>query len=492
MTNFNYKSFFLLLLASQIISGCESNPKDLALDQNARPNILFAIADDWGWPDAGAYGLPVVQTPAFDRLASNGILFNHAYVSSPSCTPSRTSILTGKHFWNTGTAANLYGNYPDSEISFQEILEDAGYETGWKFKGWGPGVTETKGRQILGREFDSFDAFLSQRDTTKPFSFWLGSGDPHRAYTLNSGRDSGMDLSKIQVPLDFPDSPEVRGDIADYLWEVQRFDTLIANTIETLEKLGELDNTLILVTGDHGMPFPRHKGNLYDLGTRVPLVAHWPMGIRNHATSDSFISLIDIAPTLLEVAGADSEPQMEGKSFTRLFESNPETYDERDAIHFGRERHVVAQALPDSGGYPMRGIRTKEFLYIQNFEPEKWPAGTPDYMNASIPGAWYTDIDGGPTKDYIFANRENGEKNRNLFAAAFEKRPAEELYQIETDPGQLNNLADLENFADIKSKLRDQLHSFLRESGDPRILGDGAFFDQVRYTGGAVLHPDFQ
>jgi len=481
------KGFYLLTLL--LVTSCQTETQNLEIEQ---PNILFAIADDWGWPDAGAYGLPVVQTPAFDRLSADGILFNHAYVSSPSCTPSRSSILTGKHFWNTGTAANLYGDFPDSENTFQEILLSAGYDTGWKFKGWGPGVTETEDRQILGEEFDSFEDFLNQRDQNKPFSFWLGSGDPHRAYELHSGSNSGMDLDKIQVPLDFPDSPEIRGDVADYLWEVQRFDSLIAKSIAALEDIGELENTLIIVTGDHGMPFPRHKGNLYDLGTRVPLVAHWPEGIKKSLVSDAFISLIDIAPTLLDVAQLDVDEEMEGRSFAALFGSSSSAYLEREAIHFGRERHVVAQALPDSGGYPMRGIRTSDHLYIQNFEPTKWPAGTPDYLNASIPGAWYSDVDGGPTKDYMFANRQNGDRNAMLFEAAFGKRPAEELYQLNSDPGQLNNLAGVEEHQELRSSLRAQLHTFLKESGDPRILGRGDFFESIRYTGGAVIHPDFK
>ncbi len=466
------------------LMGCESE----SVSTEMRPNIVFAIADDWGWPDAGVYGLPVVQTPTFDRLAENGILFNHAYVSSPSCTPSRSSILTGRHFWSLGTAANLYGDFPDSLTTYQEILEQAGYETGWKFKGWGPGVAETEGRDFVGKELDSFEEFIEQRDSSKPFSFWLGSGDPHRGYRLHSGEKSGMDLDSIRVPADFPNTRRVRGDIADYLWEVQRFDTLLTRMVETLERIGELDNTLIVITGDHGMPFPRHKGNLYDRGTRVPLLAHWPNGISKKGNVNSFVSLIDLAPSFLEIASLPVPIDMHGKSLTPLFSGDD--YEPRPAIHFGRERHVVAQAMPDSGGYPMRGIRTEDFLYIQNFKPDRWPAGTGDYKNSALLDSWYGDVDNGPTKDEIIDRRSLSQDDERLFLASLGKRPTEELYDLRSDPDQLVNLAKRPDYAVNKKELQSRLHDFLRSHHDPRILGQGDFFDGVKYTGGAPTIPN--
>ncbi|GIW78511.1 MAG: hypothetical protein KatS3mg105_0318 [Gemmatales bacterium] len=239
----------------------------------ARPNILFAIADDWGWPHAGAYGDPVVKTPTFDRLAKEGILFRHAYVSSPSCTPSRSAILTGQWHWRLEAGANLWCVFPDKFSTYPEILEKAGYFTGVTGKGWGPGRTETPDRPLAGRRYRSFQAFLKERPKGKPFCFWLGSSDPHRPYQEGSGEKSGMDLSRIKLFACFPDHPVVRSDVADYYYEVQRFDRLVGSALQSLAAIGELDNTLVFMTGDHGMPFPRCKANNYDSGTRVPLAA---------------------------------------------------------------------------------------------------------------------------------------------------------------------------------------------------------------------------
>ena len=266
-----------------------------------RPNILFAIADDWGFPHAGAYGDPVVQTPTFDRLAREGVLFEHAYVSSPSCTPSRGAILTGQYHWRLGGAGNLWSIFPDNLAVYPEDLESSGYTIGSSGKAWGPGRTETDGRQLAGRRFNNFRRFLDARQADQPFCFWLGSSDPHRPFRLGSGEESGMDLDAIQLPAAFPDSPVTRGDVADYYWEVQRFDGLVGDAVAALEEEGLLENTIVLMTGDHGMPFPRGKSNCYDLGVRVPLAVRWPGagGAAGRTVSD-FVSLTDVAPTCYE------------------------------------------------------------------------------------------------------------------------------------------------------------------------------------------------
>ncbi len=198
-----------------------------SLSANDPPNILFAIADDWSWSHAGAYGDTVVHTPTFDRLAHEGVLFQHAYVSAPSCTPSRGAILTGQWHWRLREAANLWSVFPDKFATYPEILAQAGYETGATGKGWGPGRPATATRQLAGPPFPSFEKFLQQRDKSKPFCFWLGSSDPHRPYELGSGKRAGLDLDRIQPFPCLPNVPEVRSDVADYYWEVQRFDQLV-------------------------------------------------------------------------------------------------------------------------------------------------------------------------------------------------------------------------------------------------------------------------
>ena len=367
--------------------------------EDKRPNILFAIADDWGWPHAGAYGDPVVKTPAFDRLAREGALFHHVYVSSPSCTPSRGAILTGQWHWRLEGAGNLWSVFPDKFATYPELLQRVGYDVGVCGKGWGPGRTETQGRALAGKRYPNFQAFLQQRPKGKPFCFWLGSRDPHRPYKTGSGAAAGMDLSRVHLFGCFPDHPDVRGDVADYYFEVQRFDRLVGEAMASLEALGELDNTVVLMTSDNGMPFPRCKSNLYDSGTRMPLAVRWPGKVKAGRTVDDFVSFTDFAPTFLQIAGLTPPAAITGRSLLNVLasENSGQVDSARDYVLTGKERHCPSQEAPNRGGYPCRAIRTHEFLYIQNFEPDRWPAGTPNYEKAVLPGAWFGDCDNGTT-----------------------------------------------------------------------------------------------
>ena len=462
--------------------------------EQSRPNILFAIADDWGWPHAGAYGDPVLKTPTFDRLTREGVLFHHAYVSSPSCTPSRGAILTGQWHWRLEGAGNLWSVFPDKFDTYPEILQKAGYAVGHSRKAWGPGRPQTPGRQLVGRRYKSFQQFLEQRPKGKRFCYWLGSSDPHRPYKKGSGKASGLQLEKIKLPGCFPDHPDVRGDVADYYWEVQRFDSLVGDALATLEKNGELDNTIVLMTGDHGMPFPRCKSNIYDTGARVPLAVRWPGKVKPGRTVDDFVSLTDLAPTFLEVAGLKPAKEMTGRSLISLLssEKSGRIDPNRNFVLVGKERHVPSQQAPDMGGYPCRAIRTHELLYIRNFRPYRWPAGTPDYKNAAIPGAWFADCDNGPTKTYMVENRDKDAVHRRLYDLAFAKRHAEELYDLKKDPDQLNNVANNAGYADVKQKLSRELMANLKATADPRVSGGGGKFDKYPYLGGAPKHPNFR
>jgi arylsulfatase A-like enzyme len=460
-----------------------------------RPNILFAIADDWGWPHAGAYGDAVVKTPTFDRLAREGVLFHHAYVSSPSCTPSRGAILTGQWHWRLEAGANLWSIFPDKFATYPELLQQAGYEVGVTGKGWGPGRTETPGRELAGKPYPSFQAFLQKRQKDKPFCFWLGSGDPHRPYQEGSGKASGMNLDRVHLFACFPDCPEVRSDVADYYFEVQRFDRLVGAALESLEAIGELDDTVVFMTSDNGMPFPRCKSNVYDTGTRMPLAVRWPGKVKPGRTVDDFVSFTDFAPTFLEIAGLNSPAEMTGQSLISvlLSEKSGRIDPAQDFVLFGKERHCPAQERPDMGGYPCRAIRTHDFLYIRNFRPDRWPAGTPDYEKAAFAGAWYGDCDNGPTKTYMVANRDQDAAHRRLYDLAFAKRPAEELYDLRKDPGQLENVAahpeGTRQYSEIRGQLAKRLGDLLGASGDPRVVGGGEKFDQYPYLGGAPTYP---
>lgn len=460
-----------------------------------RPNVLFCIADDWGWPHAGAYkNDTVVKTPAFDRVAREGVLFHHAYISSPSCTPSRNAILTGQWHWRLGPGANLWSTLNEDLKVYPQLLRDAGYHTGSWRKSWGPGKLDGKwkGDHPAGKVYGKgFAAFLAERPDDTPFCFWLGASDPHRGYKLHSGRDSGMDLSKIKLFAHYPDNEIVRGDVADYYFEVQRFDSDVASAIALLEEIGELDNTIIVVTGDHGMPFPRCKSNVYDCGSRVPLAMRWGAKVKPGQGLDGFVSTTDLAPTFLEAAGVEIPPEMTGRSLLPAALGGGDTK-LRDHILFGKERHVPGQE-EHLGGYPIRALRTHDFLYIRNYEPERWPNGTPDWQKAARAGAWLADCDNGPTKTYIVENKDKDDAHRRYYDLSFGKRPAEELYHLKNDPEQLVNVAAAASSAETLARLGKQLTAELSASGDPRHHTSEAFdFDAVPYLGGAPTHPDFK
>jgi N-sulfoglucosamine sulfohydrolase len=459
-----------------------------------RPNIIFAIADDWGWPHAGAYGNDeVVQTPTFDRLAKEGILFEQAYISSPSCTPSRNAILTGQYHWRLGWGGNLWSMLDTKHRTYPHLLEEAGYFTGHWRKSWGPGKLDNWDKHPAGNQSGDFAKFLAARPPDKPFCFWLGASDPHRPYKPGTGKARGMDLGKIKLFEHYPDSESIRSDVADYYFEVERFDGDVGRALELLEKEGLSENTIIVMTGDHGMPFPRCKSNLYDSGARVPMAVRWPQVIKPGRVVTDFVSTTDLAPTFLNAAGVDIPKAMTGRSWMPIFNSSASGRIEkrRSYVLTGKERHVAAQEAPDGGGTPMRAIRNDDFLLIRNYRTDRWPSGTPNWKQAFIPGSWLGDCDNGPAKTYMVNNREKDAEHRRKYELAFGKRPEFELYDLKKDPGQINNVADRPGYAPIVKRLNRQMTADLKATGDPRALGRGQeVFDNTKYLGGGPLHPD--
>ncbi len=494
----------LWMVAFSLMSGClttgaDSAPTDVdtaaaqAL-KGRRPNILFCIADDWGWPHAGAYGDRVVKTPAFDRVAREGILFQHAYISSPSCTPSRNAILTGQYHWRLGTGANLWSTLDEKTPVYPHLLADAGYHVGSWRKSYGPGKLDNWPKHPTVKVYKGFDAFMDARPAGQPFCFWFGASDPHRPYDEGSGKASGMDLSKVHLFPHYPDAEVVRSDVADYYWEVQRFDSDVAAAMAKLEALGELDNTIILVTGDHGMPFPRGKGNLYDSGARIPLAVRWPAGMTGGRVVEDFVSTTDLAPTFLELAGVKVPEVMTGRSLLPVLASSKSGRVDpaRDKVFTGKERHTPGQEAPSMGGTPMRALRTNAFLYIRNFDETRWPAGSPNYNKTTVPGAWLSDCDNGPTKTYMATHKDKDDAHRRFYDLSFGQRPTEELYDLKKDPDQLVNVAADPAYANAKTRMWTALEKTLRETQDPRVIGGGEKFDTYPYYGGAPKHPDFR
>ncbi|MBI1312633.1 sulfatase-like hydrolase/transferase [bacterium] len=501
-----------------------------------RPNILFAFADDWG-RYASAYAKlepggisDLVSTPNFDRIAHEGVLFRNAFVNAPSCTPCRSSILSGQFFWRTGRGAILQGAVWDFSIpTFPVLLRDAGYHIGYTYKVWGPGTpanapfTATEAYNRAGSSFNGFSQiaskaedvavaktqlleqvrgnfrdFLSKRGTNSPFLYWFGPTNCHRKWIAGSGKqlwNINPDDLKGRLPPFLPDVPVVREDVADYLGEVQAFDAALGVLIEELKRIGELDNTLIAVSGDHGMPgVPNGKCNLYDFGVAVPLAIRWPGTATPGRVVDDFVLLPDLTPTFLAAAGLPPAAVMTGRSLVPILNSqkNGQVDPSRDSVIVGRERHV-ARARTGNLPYPQRAIRTKDYLYIRNFKPDRWPMGTaPGFGQpaASLPsfgelenntfGA-FGDLDASPTKAWIIEHRSDPGIER-YFHIAFGRRPEEELYDLRNDPFETQNVADNAEYAAIRQQLSDRLMTTLKETGDPRVTGDGTTFDKPPFA----------
>ena len=431
-----------------------------------RPNILFAIADDQSFPHTGYAGDPVVRTPTYDRLAEEGVIFTNAYVSSPSCTPSRAAVLTGRNHWELRDTGNLWSAWPEDLRAYPEILASAGYHVGHERKGWGPGDPAIRFEgNPAGPRYASFREFLAAREAGAPFCYWFGSTQPHRPYVEGSGLQAGMRLDDVAVPPYFPDCEPVRADIADYLLQCEVYDSQIGDLLAALEDNGLYENTLVVVTSDNGMPFPRCKANLYDYGTRMPMVVAWPSVIEGGETVDDFVSFADLAPTFLEAAGIEPLAEMSGRSFLDVATAgrSGRVDDERDRVFCGRERHTTGRQ--GDLGYPMRSIRTDEFLYVRNLKPERWPAGDPpDFI----------DCDQGITKDYMMANRDLPEVGA-LCELAFGMRPAEELYDLRRDPWQMSNVAGAREYREVRRRLLGELEGYLAATRDPRLTGEFDF-----------------
>ncbi len=463
-----------------------------------RPNILLAIADDASYPHMGAYGTEWTETPAFDRIAREGLLFTRCYTPNANCAPSRACLLTGRNSWQLEAAANHWCEFPSKFPSFIEVLAQQGYATGFTGKGWAPGVAlDDKGqrRNMTGRNFSrrqlqppttaisgidysaNFNDFLDSVEPDQPFCFWYGGFEPHRSYEYASGANkAGKHIESIkQVPEYWPDNEIVRNDMLDYALEIEHFDRHLGQMLALLEQRGQLENTLIVVTSDNGMPFPRVKGNCYELSNHLPLAMMWPAGIRSPGrTLNELISFIDFAPTFFDLVGLDwgssGMQPTSGLSLAQLLQDD-QLLAPRQFVLIGKERHDVGR--PRDGGYPMRGIVSDELLLIQNYETDRWPAGNPE--------TGYLNTDGSPTKTDILQQRRQGTDNQN-WQACFGKRGSIELYNVVNDPSCRNNLAGLNDYASRQTELLATLVDELTAQGDPRMAGQGTVFDNYPYA----------
>lgn len=456
-----------------------------------RPNILICVADDAG--HFGAYGHGWVQTPNFDSVAHRGILFDNAFTCNSKSAPSRACMITGRNSWQLEEAANHWCEFPLKFMSFPEALKRNGYQTGYTGKGWGPGIAKNEDgseRRLTGKPYNkrkctpptadispidysaNFDDFIADRNPAKPFCFWYGAREPHRGYEFASSLKAGKQPTDIDsVPSYWPDNQTVRTDMLDYALEIEYFDYHLGKILSRLDSIGELENTLVIVTSDHGMPFPRVKGQDYYDSNHIPLAVMWGAGLKNPGRrSDAMLSVIDFAPTIAEITGIDLEEggmqPITGASFADIIYDKPNPGADRSYVLMGKERHDVGR--PNDEGYPIRAILRDNYLFIRNYEPGRWPACDPEtgYMN----------IDGSPTKTEILKlHREGDDRYWNL---SMGKRGERELYNIAEDPLCLNNLADKKRYKKVMKNLEKEMETRLKSQQDPRMEGKGEIFDR--------------
>lgn len=507
------------------------------------PNIVFAFADDWGrYASAYASHQPannlneLIDTPNFDRVAGEGVLFLNALVPAPSCTPCRSSILSGQYFWQTGLGAILAGAVWDETIpTFPLALEaSGGYFIGHTYKVWSPGQTmnapmggqrtnynsagldfnqfshwvtrhaaelglAAAKQHLLDETRENFRSFLSARPHGKPFCYWWGPTNTHRTWERGSGKalwHIDPDTLKGRLPEFLPDVHDVREDAADYLGECLAVDHGLGVLLEELAAIDELDNTFLVVSGDHGIPgMPRAKCNLYDIGCEVALAARWPGHIQPGRTVRDFVNLMDLGPTFCDVGGIDIPSSMTANSLLpQLTSANSGQIDpDRDHAVTGRERHI-AQARKGFLPYPQRSLRERDFIYIINFEPDRWPMGDPkglDDLSAPAPDyetlasdtmVAYRDLDASPTKAWMIHHREEHDVEP-LYQLAFGKRPREELYDLGKDPDYMHNVAADPLYASVRARMAKRLLAILAEQNDPRLTEQPCRYEYEPYAG---------
>lgn len=423
------------------------------------PNIVFLLSDDHSVPDLGCYGNPHVRTPHLDRLAREGMRFNHCYVASPQCSPNRSAIFSGCMPHTIGTS-RLHAPMPPWETTVLDLLRRQGYFTG-VFRKHHQGANFQGKLDFYGDGKTPFGAFTSKLPAGTPFFLQFGSTDPHRPYRAGAANPP-HDPAKVLVPPYLPDTPEVRGDLAHYYDFITRFDDECGQLLALLREQGLLENTLVIMTGDNGLPFPRAKGTMYDPGIRVPMIAWWPGKVAAGAVRDELISHVDLAPTWLEMAGAAIPAKTQGRSFLSLLTGGSHT--PREAIYSERNWHDTFD--------PQRCVRTRRYKLILNAD-----------ANTGYRPAW--DIEDSPSWTSIRRLGRQGGLSEAQSQMLTPSRPALEFYDLEKDPHEFDNAIHRPELQQEVERHRHLLSAWMHETYDylPPLYRQGAADDPTRSRG---------
>lgn len=415
---------------------------DLSLAQQEtnyhRPNMIVFVADDAGWRDSGAYGNEVIQTPNIDQLAHGGLQFDNAFLTTAQCSPSRISILSGLYPHATG-AEDLHMPLPEGTRILPGYLGDEGYFTGHMRKThYGPHANAQFDWYSEDLSAD-FPSFLDEAGSD-PFFLWVGFQDPHRPY---GDAPKVHDPADVKVPPYLVDSKETRQDLARYYDEISRMDGQIGQFMEIIEERGQRENTMVIFLSDNGAPFPRAKGTVYDAGVKTPLIVNWPGKVKPGSRYKGLTSVIDLAPTLLDVAGTVVPDHMQGKSIEPVF--YVQTTPGREFVFSERNWH-------DSDEH-IRSLRTERFKLIRNAYTEL-PHGTP------------ADIGGSPSFRALIRHKKKGALTHAQSRLFQVPRPRIELYDLEKDPWEVNNVAANSAYWQKARELAQRLDEWIHETGD--------------------------
>jgi N-sulfoglucosamine sulfohydrolase len=468
-----------------------------------RPNFLVFITDDESALERGIYGWSGLKTPAFERVAKAGVLFPRAYCSAPSCAPSRAALLTGRNFWELEQGAFIQAYLPTKFPVVPGLLAKAGYHVGWTGKSVAPYQLMSEApkadryhvKTMAGRMYNdirltkkedqisdndyaaNFEAFLRDRKADQPFWFWVGTSEPHGPLSPSStaklAKKYGITTDRIKVPGYWPDTEGLRKYHASVMYEILHADEALGKILDALDARGELGNTFVIVTSDNGSEPPKAKATAYEWGCNVPLAIAWPEKIKPGRVVDNLVGLQDLAPTMLEAAGLTVPTSMSAESLMPLLQSDRAGLIEpwRSALVTGLEWH--GELPPHNRAF--RTIRDANFAYIQNYgggvtrEPQPKPDS--DYEK---------DAQNMRSAEALVVSHPKHPAVAHLAPFVFQKRPAEELYDLKNDPWQLKDLAQDPAYAETKTKLKKQLEDYQRKTGDPRITGDMDLFNKTR------------
>ncbi|MEL7335424.1 MAG: sulfatase [Planctomycetota bacterium] len=408
-----------------------------------QPNIVFVIADDVSPDDLGIYGNPDIKTPALGLLAENGLVFDNAYLTISSCSPSRCSIITGRYPHNTG-APELHTTLPTDQTTLAELLRDAGYHTILSGKNH-MGKPQTLGFDSVSNGSPSgcekWVQELRQRPTDKPFFAWFASHDAHHPWAINDTAPT-FDPDTLQLPSVMAEGPKNRSAFAGYAHEVARCDVYLGHVIAELQKQSILENTYILFCADNGRPFPRCKSYLYDSGIKTPLVIRGP-GVATGRTS-SLVSSVDLMPTMLRMAGISKPRSVQGVDLTSIL--HDPTSRVRDVAYAERNWHVFQNHS--------RAVRFGPWLYVWNAYPNRHGVSgeTANYKYPFVKEFWQL--------------AQSGKLRPELAAVTFAQQPREQLFHVTNDPNQFDNLATQPQYAATLKRARRLLESWTKETAD--------------------------